>query len=278
MARNIHRHTRLTNLKPIMTNTLPIITSKQQAILKLLYKYRFLNRIQVQKLLNHKDKRRIISWLKDLREKEYIDWHYDATNFTAKSQPAIYYLSLNGIRYLRSLNLYPTQELRKRYKEPTRTKVFIDQCLLVVDSCLTIQSKSSDAQQYTCVLPAEYVDPASEYHYLDELKPHLLFSKHQGKTATNYLLEDISASLPRYQLRKRLKDYVEYLTNGWSEANGSIPVALFICPTVADLLYVKRRVRVLMNEHLEDENTHIRVTTLDKIYTSGITSMIWEEV
>jgi len=261
-----------------MTNTLPIITAKQQEILKLLYKYRFLNRTQIQTLLKHKDKRRIISWLKDLREKEYIDWHYDPTNFTAKSQPAIYYLSLNGIRNLRSLNLYPTHELRKRYKEPTRTQTFIDQCLLVADSCLTIQSKSNDTQQYTCVLPAEYVNPASEYHYLNALKPHLLFSKHQQKTTTSYLLENISVSLPRYQLRKRLKDYVEYLADGWNEANGSMAVALFICPTIADLLYVKRRVRVLIDERLEDENIHIRVTTLDKIHASGITSMIWEEV
>ncbi len=261
-----------------MTTTLPPITPKQQEILKLLYKYRYLNRTQIQTLLKHKDKRRIISWLKDLREKEYIDWQYDATNFIAKSQPAIHYLSLNGIRYLRGLNLYPTHELRKRYKEPTRTQTFINQCLLVADSCLTVQSKSNDEKQYTCVLPAEYVDPVSEYYYLNELKPHLLFSKRQDETTTDYLLENISVSLPRYQLRKRLKDYVEYLADQWDEADGSMPVALFICPTVADLLYVKRRVRVLIDEHLEDENTHIRVTTLDKIHASGITSMIWEEV
>jgi hypothetical protein len=85
-----------------MTNTLPTITTKQQAILKLLYQYRFLNRIQIQTLLKHKDKRIIISWLKDLRDKQYVNWHYDATDFIAKSQLGIYYLALNGIRYLRS--------------------------------------------------------------------------------------------------------------------------------------------------------------------------------
>src|SRR5579884_2239122 len=109
--------------------TLPPITTKQQEILKLLYRYRFLNRTQIQTLLNHKDKRRIISWLKDLREKQYVDWRYDATDFIAKSQPAIYYLSLNGIRYLRQLDIYPNEDLRKRYKEPNRTQVFIDRCL-----------------------------------------------------------------------------------------------------------------------------------------------------
>ena len=50
--------------------TIPYIAAKQQEIPKLIYKFRFLNRIQIQTLLNHKDKRRINSWLKDLSEKE----------------------------------------------------------------------------------------------------------------------------------------------------------------------------------------------------------------
>ena len=58
--------------------TLPTLTTKQTEILKLLYTYRFLTRPQLQKLLNHKDKRRIISWLKDLRDNQFIDWKYNA--------------------------------------------------------------------------------------------------------------------------------------------------------------------------------------------------------
>jgi hypothetical protein len=260
------------------TQSLPPITPKQQEILKLLYKYRFLNRIQIQKLLNHKDKRRIISWLKDLRDKECVAWHYDANDFIAKSQPGIYYLSLNGIRYLRSLNEYPSQELRKRYKEPTRTQAFINHCLLIADCCVTLHAKSNDGVRYDCVLPADYVDPGNEYHFLDEIKPQLFFSKRQGNEATNYLLENFEQTLPRYQLRKRLKDYVEYLTSDWDEDNGSAPVALFICPNIADLLYVKRRIKKLIEEDWSDEELHFRVTTLDKIRASGVANMIWEEV
>jgi hypothetical protein len=257
-----------------MTQTFPTITTKQQYILKLIY--RFLNRTQIQILLNHKDKRRIISWLKDLREKRYVDWYYDANDFSAKTKPAIYYLSLNGIRYLRSLNAYPAQELRKRYKEPARTQDFIDQCLLIADSCLVLQSKNTDEVRYECVLPSDYLDVANEHHYLDELKPHLLFSKQQGAVATNYLLENIPATLPRYQLRKRLKDYVEYLADEWNEANGPLPIVLFICPTTADLLYVKRRVKLLLNE--ESNVVSVRATTIDKVRALGVASMIWEEV
>lgn len=259
-----------------MTNSLPTITTKQQEILKLIYKYRFLNRTQIQALLKHKDKRRIISWLKDLREKQYVDWHYNATDFIAKSQPAIYYLSLNGIRYLRNQNAYPAEELRKRYKEPTRTRVFIDRCLLVADCCIALQAKSSGTLQYSCVLLADYVDPGSEYHLLDELKPHLFFAKQNGGDTMNYLLENFELTLPRHQLRKRIKDYVNYL-DGWDDDNGPMPIALLICATMADLLYVKRRVKLQIEESGNNEMT-VRGTTLEKIQATGVTSRIWEEI
>lgn len=128
------------------------------------------------------------------------------------------------------------------------------------------------------MLSADYIDPNSEYYFLDEIKPHLFFSKQQNDETTNYLLENIELTLPRYQLRKRLKDYVEYLASDWSQDNGLVPVALFICSNVADLLYVKRRIKKLLGEDWLDEDLHIRVTTLDKVRVSGIASMIWEDV
>lgn len=259
-----------------MTNQLPPLTPKQQAILKLLYKYRFLNRIQIQQLLKHKDKRRIISWLKDLRDKQYVDWHYDATSFMTKSQPAIYYLSLNGIRYLRSLDEYPNEELRKRYKEPDRTQVFIDGCLLVADCCATLQARSNDKLKYTYVLPADYANPENTQYFLNELKPHLFFAKRYDGEVVNYVLENFELTLPRYQLRQRIKDHMSFI-DAWGEENGPAPIALFICATTADLLYVKRRANKQIEESGNDEIV-IRAATLEKIKATGVASAIWEDV
>jgi len=223
-----------------MTNTLSTITAKQQEILKLIYRYRFLNRIHIQTLPGHKDKRRIISWLKDLREKQYVDWYYNATDFIAKSKPAIYYLSLNGIRHLRELGIYPDEELRKRYKEPGRTQVFIDRCLLIADCCIALRAKSSGELQYTWVLAADYTDPDSEYNFLNELKPHLCFVKQNDEQTTGYLLEVLDPLMPRYAVRKRVKDCAEYLASGgWQDQTeyDEPPVILIVCPTIADLIY-----------------------------------------
>ncbi len=50
--------------------------------------------------MHHTDKRRISSWLKDLGEKQYIEWIYQADDPIESTKPAIYYLGLNGIRCL----------------------------------------------------------------------------------------------------------------------------------------------------------------------------------
>ena len=43
---------------------LPYISEKQKEILKLIHKFRFLNRIQIQTIMKHKDYKRINVWLK----------------------------------------------------------------------------------------------------------------------------------------------------------------------------------------------------------------------
>jgi hypothetical protein len=257
-----------------MLSILPAITPKQQEILKLIYNYRFLSRTQIQALLSHKDKRRIITWLKDLREKEYIDWQYDATHFMTKSQPAIYYLSINGIRHLHNLNKNPIDELRKRYKDSSRTKVFINRSLLIADCCITLIAKNSDKVQYTFILPADYTDPRNPHNYLNELKPHLYLSRHRNDDTMRYLLENFEESLPRYQLRKRLKDYIQYLNDA---DNSNSLVALFVCANTSDLQYVKRSVKKLFEDNNE-QTLHVRITTLDKIKMTGAVSEIWEEI
>lgn len=130
--------------------------------------------------------------------------------------------------------------------------------------------------QYSCVLPADYADPTNKYHFLNELQPHLYFKKQNGDETINYLLENFELTLPRYQLRKRIKNYVEYLDD-WNNKNGPAPIALMICATTADLLYVKRRARWQIEES-GNEDIKIRVATLEKIRATGVASMIWEDV
>ena len=258
------------------------ITPKQETILKLIYRYRFVDTIQIQAFMGHKDKSRIGQWLKDLRQNSYIAWIYDPDNFTNKTKPAIYYLGINGIRHLRTLNAYPSAELRKRYREASRQPDFIARCVLIAGCCANLEAPLSNTS-YQYVVEADYIHPESDYHFLEDLKPQLCFIKEiisKGSTTKkNYLLEIFDSSTPRYKLKQRLKGYVEYLDNGdWQDNFDSQPIVLIACPTKAALIYAKRHVKSLLEDTTENIKQSIRFSTLDTVRIKGVNSRIWEEI
>jgi len=279
--------------------TAPAITNKQQEILKLLYTYRFLTRIHIQTILKHKDKKTINLWLKDLRNKEYINWIYNKDHFAEKTKPAIYYLGINGIRHFQARDSHPSEELRKRYREHERSPGFIDRCLSVADICISLEQARNEGDYsqtwYFYETEAEYRSD-SYYHFMSDnelIHPHLCFSKEQyegmgePETVESYMLEIFDASLPRYRLRHRLGKYVQYLDEelgDWEQKTygDPAPTILLVCATLTDLIYAKRRTRGLMNDiwDFDDEDRpHVRLTTTTKLKEHGVLAEeIWEEV
>jgi hypothetical protein len=281
------------------------LTRKQKEILELIYQYRFLNRIQIQAFLKHKDYKTINLWLKDLRAKHYLEWIY-STDFAEKTKPAIYYLGINGIRYLKILD-YEAAELRKRYKDADRSRTYIDRCLLLADCCLCLEKNPAERTlepehkpkwvkiTYFYETEAQY-QQESFYHFLTDndcgIRPNLCFNELENVgsdepvTKHGYLLEIFDTTLPRYRLKKRLSNYVNYLDQEeaeWEEEslNDHLPVILFVCPRTTDLIYAKRKTRGLLAELWEsddEERPHIRFTTTDRLKQFGILAKeIWEE-
>jgi hypothetical protein len=257
--------------------------------------------MQVQSFMGHSDKRRISAWLKDLREKHYVEWLYDSNDFAEKTKPAIYYLGINGVRWLKTLDsedgteyLYLPDEIRKRYRESTRSRTYIDRCLLLADCCIDMDKKSADPSNnktYAYQTEVDYLDPDSKYHFIleDELiHPHLCYSKKEitpkGTIAKQYLLEVFDLNLPRYRMSKRLKDYVRYLDEEeyvWKDEMHTkrLPVILIICPQTTDLIYAKRRTRGLLANIWDDDERkamQLHFTTVDRVKEHGSTGLIWE--
>lgn len=287
----------------MLTSDLPNITRRQQDILRLLYSYRFLNRIQIQTLLEHKDYKTINMWLKDLTAKGYTVRIYNPNHFAEKTKPAIYYLALNGIRYLKSRNYddeyeqYATTELRKRYRESSRSQSYIDRCLLLADCTISLDQARDETSYpntyYFYETEADYVG-GSYYHFMSEaeyIHPQLCFSKEQydgwGEpySAEHYLLEVFDTNLPRYRLKKRLTNYVQYLdeeSDEWKRGaeHDKLPIVLLICQRTSDLIYAKRRTRGLLAELWEYDDTdkpHIRFATVKDIQAQGVLGDVWEE-
>ena len=234
--------------------------------------------------MHHKDKRLVLSWLKDLKAKGYIKWIYDASDFANKTKPAVYYIALNGVRYLRSAGDYPPEELRKRYKESTRQPSFIEKCLLLAECCTNIESRIVGGTHYSYATAADYGDTANQYHALSELQPSMCFTKSvttpESVNTTNYLLEIFDVTTPRYMVKKRLIEYVNFLEEGdWEQNSRDIiaPIVLIACVSTAELIYAKRRAQRLLAGALNTSEIHIRFATFEKIRGLGVTGAIWEE-
>lgn len=276
---------RLSRLHPLhkpSTSALPPITNKQHLILTYLFTYRFLTIHQLQTFLGHKQKHRIQVWLNDLIAKNYLYQIYDQSSFKAAGMPAIYYLATSGVRHLRQSGAYPDPELRNRYKEATRTQDFIDRCLLVADCAINLQRSSNELKTYHWLIPSDFTgidEELPEALYLQELRPHLYFTNQptsKVKPMTRYVLIYAQARLPHTVLRSRLKTLLEYAAYEWS-GDEPAPATLIVCDTLADLIYVKRRVRYLLERDYDDD-LDVRVTTTDKLRSEGVTSAIWEVI
>lgn len=269
---------------------LPKITTRQKNILDLLYKHRFLNRIQIQALLNQKDYKNTNLWLKDLREKQYVEWIY-STHFAEKTKPAVYYLGINAIRYFRQNDLH-AEHILKYYRESGRSKAFIDRCILLADECIALDQvggKDKNGETwYFYETEAEHTEDGY-FSFLNDtsIHPHLCYSKqgydNDGEEITieSRIVEVFDPTLPRYSVRKRIKDYVNFLDGEeWQSETDEDkpPVALFVCPTKADMIYCKRATKKLLEDTWNTKDIHMRFTMLESVKEHGFRGRIWEEV
>jgi hypothetical protein len=275
---------------------LPKITMRQKDILNLLYEHRFLNRIQIQTLFGHKDAKNTNLWLKDLREKHYIEWIY-STHFAEKTKPAVYYLSINGIRRFRQIGIHKDHIL-KYYRESGRSQAFIDRCILLADACIALKKVN---QSFTLDRKAQKDDfwfhydteaglaEDGYYEFLHDtdIHPSLCYTKFgyddewEEITLASYTVEVFDPTVPRYSMRKKLKDYVKFFdSDEWQDEmeEDNPPIALFICQTKADMIYCKRATRKLLEDAWDAEKIHMRFTTTDSVKKQGFRARIWEEV
>lgn len=107
-------------------------TTKQLEILKLIYKFRFLNRTQIQSILNHKQKQKIIIWLNILTVQKYFKRYFDKKLATT---PAAYSLGSTARKYFlkekpKDINL---TFLDRVWRENGSTQKFKKHCMLVAD-------------------------------------------------------------------------------------------------------------------------------------------------
>ncbi len=249
--------------------TLPHTTHKQQEILLLLYKFRFLNRIQIQTLLHHKNTKSINTWLQDLASKNYLG---KIINNASKlnTTPYKYYLSTNGIKFLKTQPVCKREYLTKLYKEAQRSEQFIARCLFIANIYIYLYKKYGNTPGFTFYTQSDYTPGG----IIKEIFPHFVFRKKEGQPY--FVTEIFTTNMPRFAIRTRILFYMAFFTQSDWTKNELVPNILLICPNQKIEKYVTKFTNKIYQE--ESSELTIFVAIRDQVGEQSIEGEIWKKI
>ncbi len=250
------------------------ITPKQLEILTLIYRFRFLNRTQLQTLLNHKDTKRINIWLKDLTDKNILGRIY-STKLKENTKPAIYHLATKSRKIL--LNQDDTNEkiLNRAYRDKNASQKLINHSLFLADVFLLLKNDSlSNNQELHFFTKTELAD----HTYLPYNRPDAYIALKDKKQSKRYFLEIIDEGTPRFMLRKKISQYIEYFDEGiWKNRTlHDNPSLLFICPNQSIKEFLYKHIAQVLEEETSDLQFFLSLKS--EIQIEGITPSTWQLV
>lgn len=250
------------------------ITPKQLEILTLIYRFRFLNRTQLQTLLNHKDTKRINTWLKDLTDKNILGRIY-STKLKENTKPAIYHLATKSRKIL--LDQEDTNEkiLNRAYRDKNASQKLINHSLFLADVFLLLKNDSlSNNQKLHFFTKTELAD----HTYLPYNRPDAYIALKDKKQSKRYFLEIIDEGTPRFMLRKKISQYIEYFDEGiWKNRTlHDNPSLLFICPNQSIKEFLYKHIAQVLEEETSDLQFFLSLKS--EIQIEGITTSTWQLV
>lgn len=241
------------------------ITKKQTEILYLLYRFRYLTSYQLQLLLNHKNNRRLITWLTLLRNKNCILRKYDPLTKTQ-----YYFLTKKSKEILWNLKDVNRRLLRRVYEDADGKKVFVNHSMFVAQVFFYFESLTKgkvDLNFYT------ETDLSKFRYVLRPLPDGFISMQGAGKDIKRYFLEVIDEGTPKYAKEKLIDRYSDYCAEGlWEEATKfPFPDLFIVCPNENSM----KNLKTYISEDF-DGDFSIFLTIKDKIKI-GAGLEIWQK-
>jgi len=258
-------------------------TDKQMEIMDLVYKFRFINRKQIQTIFNYKDPKSVNPLLKDLVEHNYLGRIY-SHKLLENTKPAIYYLANAGIGWIRANYCDEKPEKVKRfYQDKHASERFINHCIAVCD--LAIQWKGSRKKMFSS--DDFYFCTSTELWYNEDLKtilPDAHIEICEGETYLASLLNLIDSYVPMYAIRYKIDQYINLRSNSndaWDMYTGS-DIETLIIRLIFPNQIKQRRMSKYIKEQLyrsfDTQNLTFLLTTHKKALEEGVEADIWETI
>lgn len=259
------------------------ITKKQQTILTLLFTFRFINSKQIQQLLNHKDHRRINSWLKDLVDKEYIERDFQPV-FGTLTKPAVYFLSVKGRDFIRKTYHFSNYKFLARLREDKkrsksfriRSQIVVDCFLLLFPNQVTEYANVIDmwlnqgitlikSKQFQFITPAFYENLDCQLTSL--LKPDAYGYLKNTQGIDHIFFSIIDAYIPKMMLRTKIQHIFTTLDEeNWEDDAIRSLQFYVVCPNNVLIIYLKRLLPTLLEDYYGKAELSFHLATRNQVY------------
>lgn len=270
---------------------IPQIDEKEEKIMELVYKFRFINRHQFQKIFNYKDPRRLNARLKGLVEKGFLGRIY-SHKLLENTKPAIYYLQNNGILWCQinmgyqhaRIDYLDPKHMKKFYEDKHASDIFINHSVAIGEIYLQFKALENKTWMYKIATKNElWTSDLARYAEQEKLyNPDLLIekTKQTGEESTCYCLELFDPQVPKYALEYKVRQYMElHDDSDWKDNNSGLdqkfPVIFFVLPTQRKLNSLARYIREQLDETYDVEDMEFYLSTYDEVMKEGVKSNIW---
>lgn len=252
------------------------LTKRQEDILYSLYRFRFLNRLHIQKLLGHKHFNRIIIWLNQLTTKHYIHKYYNPKTVTIAAQ---YSLGPKSRKYLlkkaeEKENTIQPHLLDRIWREHTLSDQFHTHCLFIADVYLSLVSLVTKTKATLYFFTKTDLYP---HDYMPTPLPDAYIAiKERNGSVRRYFLDVFDPLPPRMILRRRINQYVDYCDdNTFQETTKHpFPNVILICPDDRSKRYLHRYIQKI----LESTDVIFYLSTWEQVKTKGMCREILQKV
>lgn len=248
-------------------------TKKEKEILNNLYRFHYLNRNQIQTLLNHKKFNRIISWLNELTKQRYIARYF---NRKFAGTPAIYCLDIQARKELMGEKGINDTLLNSVYQHKRNSDKFRKHCMFLADIYLSLTKfvKNNKAKlsfyTKTDLYKTKYlIYPCPDCYFAIEVK---------NKKIKRYFLDIFDPSKNLKWPHKRIIQYFDYYDKEiWQDnANKQFPEIILVCADEDDRKDLETFIKKQINYRISDTNFYL--STWEEIRRQGINSGVLHKV
>ncbi len=254
-----------------MSNT--DLTDKEQEIINLNFRFRYLDRARIQRIFKHKYPGKINKWLKNLEDQQYLI-RIQNNNSRDNSIPHIFQLDKKGVKFMKNKIGFSNQYIKILLKAEKLSYLKINHDLKAVDFAIFLQEY---AQQFGHTL--EYfteVDLAGTQYKTIRPRPDGYFKYKTQKGELNCFVEIDLESETRTTFQRKVNDYIDYYqSDKWKNQFQEFPVIVTVC-----LTFKRKEDLVLDTEETLKKNRYpfiiFKFSTFDEIQKEKINSQIWK--